>query len=344
MLHGLFWLTANLAASAPLLLVVDDAQWADQPSLRLLNYLAARLEGLPVGLLVGCRPPDLFEEGALLARLLADPAIEIARPATLTSAGTARLLAERLGQRADELFVDACRVATGGNPFYLRELARSLADQGISPTTEHAGRVVGVRPQSVSRTILTRISSPARELARALAILDEPVELHLAAALADLHGDPAITAADELARAGLVEAHAPLALVHSIVRGAVLSSLSAVERSDWHRRAATLLRERGASTEHIAVHLLVTEPSASPKVVDTLHAAARMAFTRGAPESAARPIRFAAARRCDAWHGRSLPIRTSTGSSARISIARSARSSRVIASSGWPWRKPASRA
>jgi tetratricopeptide (TPR) repeat protein len=53
-LHGLYWLVANLAASRPLLIAVDDAHWADEPSLRWLAYLAARLEGLAAGMLMAC--------------------------------------------------------------------------------------------------------------------------------------------------------------------------------------------------------------------------------------------------------------------------------------------------
>ncbi|MCP5978921.1 hypothetical protein NL364_30975, partial [Klebsiella pneumoniae] len=47
-LHGLFWLVANLAERSPVVICVDDVQWADAPSLRFLDYLALRLEGLPV--------------------------------------------------------------------------------------------------------------------------------------------------------------------------------------------------------------------------------------------------------------------------------------------------------
>ena len=54
-LHGLYWLVANLAASRPLLIAVDDAHWADEPSLRWLAYLAPRLEGLAAGMLVASR-------------------------------------------------------------------------------------------------------------------------------------------------------------------------------------------------------------------------------------------------------------------------------------------------
>ena len=57
-LHGLYWLTANLAARTLVLLAVDDAHWSDQPSLRWLTYLARRLEGVPVLLLLGLRPAE----------------------------------------------------------------------------------------------------------------------------------------------------------------------------------------------------------------------------------------------------------------------------------------------
>ena len=58
MLHGLYWLTANFASLRPTLLVVDDLHWSDEPSLRWLHYLSRRLEGLPVLLLLGTRPPE----------------------------------------------------------------------------------------------------------------------------------------------------------------------------------------------------------------------------------------------------------------------------------------------
>ena len=58
MLHGLYWLTVNLADRRPLLIAVDDAHWADEPSLRWLAYLAPRLEGPAVALLVALRPAE----------------------------------------------------------------------------------------------------------------------------------------------------------------------------------------------------------------------------------------------------------------------------------------------
>ena len=70
--HGLYWLVANLAAGSPLMIVVDDAHWADEPSLRWLAHLAARIDGLPVAVLLAVRGgPD---EPATLNELRACPA------------------------------------------------------------------------------------------------------------------------------------------------------------------------------------------------------------------------------------------------------------------------------
>src|SRR5262249_19632057 len=69
--HGLYWLVANLAAGSPLVIVVDDVHWADEPSLRWLSHLAARVDGLPVALLLAVRRgPD---EPVMLDELRACP-------------------------------------------------------------------------------------------------------------------------------------------------------------------------------------------------------------------------------------------------------------------------------
>src|SRR5919197_5530076 len=91
-LHGLYWLCANLSAQSPLLLVVDDAHWADAASLRFLEFLARRVEGLPIALVVAARP------GAGADGLLADPATELVRPAPLSATAVADLVHAGLGR------------------------------------------------------------------------------------------------------------------------------------------------------------------------------------------------------------------------------------------------------
>ena len=54
-MHGLYWLCANLAAEQPLLICIDDAQWADEPSVDFVGFLLRRVEDLPIALLIGTR-------------------------------------------------------------------------------------------------------------------------------------------------------------------------------------------------------------------------------------------------------------------------------------------------
>src|SRR5438552_9827765 len=74
-LHSLYWLVVNIADRGPVLVLVDDCQWADRDSLRFLAYLAQRIEGLPVAMLLTGRPPDPAsdEAGLLWAQLASRP-------------------------------------------------------------------------------------------------------------------------------------------------------------------------------------------------------------------------------------------------------------------------------
>src|ERR1700761_2660775 len=84
MVHGLYWLVVNFAASGPpVLIAVDDAHWADEPSLRWLAYLAPRLEGLAAGMLMAMRQCDPAAMGAPLAAVRAQAAV-VLRPALLS--------------------------------------------------------------------------------------------------------------------------------------------------------------------------------------------------------------------------------------------------------------------
>jgi hypothetical protein len=78
-LHGLYWFVAGLCNTAPTLLAVDDAHWDDLPSLRFLAYLARRLDGLKLALLVTARPEPV-ERQELLRLLAAEPQAVQVRP------------------------------------------------------------------------------------------------------------------------------------------------------------------------------------------------------------------------------------------------------------------------
>src|SRR3954471_24309379 len=131
MLHGLYWLAANFASRRPALLVVDDLHWADEPSLRWLAYLARRLEGLQLLLLLGTRPPGQAKGQLLTTALLADPAAVVMRPATLGPTSVAALACLRLGAEPDPAFTAALHESSGGSPLYLVALLDAVWRDGI---------------------------------------------------------------------------------------------------------------------------------------------------------------------------------------------------------------------
>jgi len=90
--HGLYWLTVNLADRAPLVLAVDDVHWADEASLRFLGYLARRLDGLPVLLVLAARTGEPGGDRPTVGALLDDPLATVLRPAPLSAAAAAAVV------------------------------------------------------------------------------------------------------------------------------------------------------------------------------------------------------------------------------------------------------------
>ena len=288
-LHGLYWLCANLAAAGPLCLVVDDAHWADAPSLRYLAFLLTRLEELDAALVLATRPREAGTDAELVATLSTDPSADVIRLPPLTSAAVAQLVESELAGAPDAVFIDACLRATRGTPFLMRVLVEALNEEGIAPTAESAHHVERIGARTVGRSIrlrLRRLPEPAGRLARALAILEQ-ADLLQAARLAGLEEHEAADAAELLAGAGILESSRPLTFIHPIVRTGIYSDLTGTERARGHRRAAEVLAEQPGEGERVAQHLLISEPAADAWVAERLLEAARAAERNGAPDSAA---------------------------------------------------------
>lgn len=296
-LHGLYWLCANLAAAGPLFVVVDDAHWGDAPSLRFLAFLLTRLEELNVALAVATRPRDAGTDAALLATLMAAPSADVVHVLPLTRAAVAEVVESALGGPPDPAFVEACLRASGGTPFLLRELVGALNEGGIAPSAEAASHVERIGARSVGRSInlqLRRLPNHAGQLARALAVLEQS-DLVQAARLAQLDEVHAMGAAALLASAGIVESGLHLTFVHPIVRRSIYDEISGAERAQAHRRAAHVLTEHPGASQRGAEHLLVTEPAGDDWAVEQLVEAACAARQQGAPESEAVFLRRALA-------------------------------------------------
>jgi DNA-binding NarL/FixJ family response regulator len=276
-MHGLYWMVANLAARQPVVLAVDDAHWADAPSLRWLAHLAARVEHLPVALLLAVRdgpdePEPLGELRAAGTRIRLGP---------LGPDATAALVRRKVLLDADQC--RECYASTGGNPFLLEALATALRDG------DH-------KAEPIAQAVLRRIGPEGPEagrLTRALAVLGGPAPLRQAAALAGLDLPAAARLADRLRAADVLAPGSVLEFAHPIVRTAVYESMPPGERALAHAEAARLLERDGAHAERLALHLLRSEPGADPRVAALLHAAAAAATGRGDPGAAAACLRRA---------------------------------------------------
>jgi DNA-binding CsgD family transcriptional regulator len=289
LLHGLFWLTLNLAESRPVLIAIDDLQWADEASLRWLAYLVRRLDGVPVGVLATAR--QLPEEDPALADVLADPATTVVRPRVLSPLAATELVRADLSPDADDAFCLACHRTTGGNPLLLHELVRTLLADGAPPSAASVEVVERLAPDAVARSVRRRLAGlpgEAAALARAVAILGDGADGRQAAALAGIERRRLAPAAAALARVDLLHREPPLRFVHPVVRNAVYGGTAAHERAEEHARAAAVLAAAGAPAEQVASQVLLAPAGSVDGAVGALRDAARRAAAEGAPASAAR--------------------------------------------------------
>ena len=293
--HGLYWLTVELSDEQPLLLLIDDAHWADSATLLFLNYLGRRLEELPVLAVLGLRPAEPGAPRELIDALRPLPGVERVEPAPLSVIGTAELIGRSLGRPPEGRFLASCHEATGGNPFLLWELLRALAAEGVEPSDGAAEHVARLGPRSISRSVLGRLATmwpEAVALARAVAVLGSEGELQHAARLAGLAPGAAEAAADALVDACVLAPARPLTFAHPIIRRAIYEDLPEGRRFNAHAQAARLLDAAG-ETDRAAIQLLVSDPAADEWVVERLRAASARALARGAPKEAAALLRRA---------------------------------------------------
>jgi DNA-binding CsgD family transcriptional regulator len=284
-LHGLYWLTANIAVETPVLIAVDDLQWCDAASIRWLHYLVRRLETLPIVVLVAARESA---RAAQLEALRAEARIVLG-PDPLSDGAVQTLVRGWLGPKAAAELCAACGSATQGNPFLLIELVRALKEQGVEPSARGAALVEQLGPISISRSVLLRLAaaSPrATRLASAASVLGDGSRVGHAATLAGLSSDEIAEAADAMIACHVLSSAEPIQFTHPVVRSAIYADLPEGERARMHAHASSILAAAGRPLEERAAHLLRTLPSGDRLVVEELRAAAGVALSRGVPEAA----------------------------------------------------------
>ncbi len=173
MLHGLYWMCVHLARRAPLPLLLDDLHWADVSSLQFLHYMEGRLEGHAIVVCAATESVDGGQHADINQALLSSTSAHLMPVSALSEEGVRAFVSGTLAVPGpDDAFVRACYTATGGNPFFLRELLADAETGALGdPRT-----IARTGPRNIARVVLRRLqqlpeplAEHATRLARALA-------------------------------------------------------------------------------------------------------------------------------------------------------------------------------
>ncbi|SDC53015.1 helix-turn-helix transcriptional regulator [Actinokineospora iranica] len=252
-LDGVCAALLDLAKDRPVVIEVDDVQFADGPSQQALLYLHRRMRFARVLVVLTEWALPRPTQAAFRAEVTRQPNTTHLRLAPLTRAGVADLLATRLDPAAARALAPALHAVSGGNPLLVKAL---IDDQ--SAGTEHRARVaVGREFAQGVLACLHRWEPVLPAAARAVALLGDAGTPDLVGALLEITPDSAAQALDVLVTAGLLDDDKRFR--HPVAATTVLDTLTPAERGASHLRAAHLLYHQGAPADAVATHLTAAD-------------------------------------------------------------------------------------
>ena len=271
----------NAALSQPLLLVLDDLHWADKPSLMMLQFLAREMGGSPLLLVGTYRDVELSRQHPLsesLAQLTREPLFrrELLRGLSLEDTGDFVQVAA--GLRPPQGLVESIYLQTEGNPFFMGEVIRLLAEQGELREVD-LDETPSIRiPEGVREVIgqrLNRLSEQCNQTLTTASVIGREFDFKLLSALRDdLTEDQLLQVIDESLDAHLLEDSPGSAgryqFTHALIHETLLSELSAARRVRLHVRIGQALEElygtgAEAHAAELARHFAEAEPVLGPE-------------------------------------------------------------------------------
>ncbi|MDQ4091221.1 MAG: AAA family ATPase [Actinomycetota bacterium] len=289
---------ARACEERPLVIALDDVQWADDASLHLLRLLAAEVAELRVMVVATARHP---EPGSPLEGTLGAMTGRLAVTVLHLPALSASDVAEYLFERSDAEAAAWVHRQSGGNALYVRELGRLLADEPLPVDPSSMWLPVELRALLARR--LAKLDEPVLEVARAASVLGDEFSVQM---LQDVHGRPVDEEIEVTVQRGIVVLDPDIPgwarFSHGLVRAALYAGLPSARRVMTHRRAAAVLERDGALEREeqlgeVALHWLraASTPDERRTAVQRLRQAARVATRRLAYDEAARLLRSATA-------------------------------------------------
>lgn len=285
----------------PLVLLVDDAHWADQETLSWLAAFAERLDDLSVLVVVARRPGEVSGDSArLLDAVAATAGGPVATLSALTPDAVAGLTRTALGEHADAPFCREVWAVTGGNPYETVELLAKVRDGELEPAESSAAELRPLNRSARGGGLVARLEElgiDATRFAWAAAILGADITVDLVAQLAGMSPDDAARCAELLCQARILTAPDPavgrtedgdLEFVHPLIATAVYNSIPDALRTAMHGIAAQVVTDSGRGAAAASRHLLQVHPDDDDELVEQLREAAREHLAVGAPDAARR--------------------------------------------------------
>jgi DNA-binding CsgD family transcriptional regulator len=282
-------LLERLAAPMPLVLVLDDVHWADSASIELLGALLRRPPAAAVLIALAMRPRQTPERlSAALERAHREGALTRIELGALSPAEVRAFL----GEAVDPAQTAALYQESGGNPFYLEQLARALERTvGAASAAVELGVAIEV-PSAVAAALteeLALLSDTARLVLEGAAVVGDPFEPELAAAAAGMSEDSTMDALDELLQLDVIrqmDVPRRFRFRHPLMRRAVYETTRGGWRLGAHERCAKALAARGATPAARAHHVERSAREGDSAAIAVLREAGEAAV-RLAPSSSA---------------------------------------------------------
>jgi DNA-binding CsgD family transcriptional regulator len=270
----------SAASTSPVVVAVDDIQWMDTPSVRVLQFVVRRLKDEQVGLMTAARGAPADDDPLGVVSAVAEDRVQAVHVGPLSQDALERVLLAKVGEGFSRTTLLRLHAMSGGNPFFAREIGLALLRRGGDVT---AGERLPI-PDRLQELIEDRLGGlPARTVValEVVSALSAPTFGAIAAATDPAEVDRRLGPAIEHHVLEVVGDR--LRFTHPLLASAVYQKIPQARRRELHARLATIVRDPEERARHLA--LSVEGPDVA--VAGALEEAALLAGSRGAPQSAA---------------------------------------------------------